>query len=59
MKPQANPYPLRLDPILMAKIKNLAKLNDRSFKGQIENILKTYVKDYETEQGEIYIDAQD
>ena len=40
MATQPNAYPLRLDPTLSAKIKALTKINERSFKGQIENILK-------------------
>ena len=40
MKKQPNAYPLRIDETLSAKIKVLAKENDRSYKGQIENILK-------------------
>lgn len=55
MKKQANPYPLRIDETLAAKIKYLAKENDRSYKGQIENILKKYVAEYEKENGEIII----
>lgn len=56
MANQQNPYPLRLDETLSKKIKTLAKLNDRSFKGQIENILKKYVTEYERENGEIKVD---
>lgn len=56
MAKQPNAYPLRLDETLSKKIKTLAKLNDRSYKGQIENILKKYVNEYEREHGEIKID---
>lgn len=55
MAKQPNAYPLRLDPTLSAKIKWLAKENDRSFKGQIENILKQFVNSYESEHGEIIV----
>ena len=55
MTKQANAYPLRIDETLSLKIKELAKLNDRSYKGQIENILKGYVATYEKEHGEITI----
>ena len=55
MSKQPNAYPLRLDPTLSAKIKWLAKENDRSFKGQIENILKQFVNSYEAEHGEISV----
>lgn len=56
MAKQQNPYPLRLDETLAKKVKTLAKLNDRSYKGQIENILKKYVSEYESSNGEITID---
>ncbi len=56
MTKQQNPYPLRIDAVLASKIKTLAKLNDRSYKGQIENILKKYVAEYEQTHGEITID---
>ena len=56
MATQPNAYPLRLDPTLSAKIKALAKINDRSFKGQIENILKKYVAEYEAANGAIHIE---
>ena len=55
MATQPNAYPLRLDETLSMKIKVLAKQNDRSYKGQIENILKNYVANYEKENGEITI----
>lgn len=56
MGKQANPYPLRVSEPTMSKIKTLAKLNDRSVNGQIENILKKYIAEYERENGEIIID---
>lgn len=56
MKTQQNAYPLRIDETLSKKIKKLAKLNDRSYKGQIENILKKYVNEYEMTYGKIEID---
>lgn len=56
MGKQANPYPLRVNETTMSKIKTLAKLNDRSVNGQIENILKKYVAEYERDNGEITID---
>lgn len=56
MSKQQNAYPLRLDETLAKKVKTLAKENDRSYKGQIENILKKYVSEYERVNGEIIID---
>lgn len=59
MASQANAYPLRLDETVAKKIKALAKSNDRSYKGQIENILKKYIAEYEKENGEITIDLDE
>ena len=56
MATQPNAYPLRIDETLAKKIKTLAKLNDRSYKGQIENILKGFISQYEKEHGEIKVD---
>lgn len=59
MKKQSNAYPLRIDETLSEKIKVLAKENDRSYKGQIENILKKFVSDYEKEHGEIILPSDE
>lgn len=55
MGKQANPYPLRVSEPTLSKIKALAKDNNRSLNGQIENILKNFVADYEKSYGEIVI----
>ncbi|MCD8198128.1 MAG: hypothetical protein LUE24_13365 [Lachnospiraceae bacterium] len=52
---QKNAYPLRLDDTLQQKLKQLAKDNDRTYRAQIENILKNYVAEYEKENGEIVV----
>lgn len=54
---QKNAYPLRLDDTLQLKVRKLAKDNDRTFRAQIENILKNYVAEYEKEHGEIVVDT--
>lgn len=54
---QKNAYPLRLDDTLQLKVRKLAKDNDRTFRAQIENILKNYVAEYEKENGEIVVDT--
>lgn len=54
---QQNAYPLRLDETLQKKVKKLAKDNDRTFRAQIENILKNYVSEYERIHGEIIVDG--
>ena len=59
MGKQANPYSLRVNPVTMEKIKIIAALNDRSLNGQIENILKKYVAEYERENGVIDVSKPD
>lgn len=54
---QKNAYPLRLDDTLQLKVRKLATDNDRTFRAQIENILKNYVAEYEKEHGEIVVDT--
>lgn len=53
---QKSPYPLRIDDVLEKKLKKLAKDNDRSYRAQIENILRRFVAEYEKNNGEIIID---
>lgn len=53
---QQNAYPLRIEETLQKKIKKLAKENDRSYRAQIENILRNYIAEYEKEHGNIEID---
>lgn len=40
---QSNPYPLRIDPEVMEKIKEIAKENGRSVNKEIEFVLKKYI----------------
>jgi hypothetical protein len=54
---QASAYPLRLDETLQKKVKKIAKDNDRTFRAQIENILKNFVAEYERVHGEIILDS--
>lgn len=54
---QASAYPLRLDETLQKKVKRIAKDNDRTFRAQIENILKNFVAEYERVHGEIILDS--
>ena len=53
--PQANPYPLRIDPKLMEKFKILAKRNGRSVNKEIEQMIISHVASYEKEHGEIIV----
>lgn len=52
---QANPYPLRIDPVLMEKLKLIAKENGRSVNKEIEILVKKAVTRYESENGELPI----
>ena len=55
MAKQINPYPLRLDEILMAKVKVIAGEQRRSINMEIERMVELGVAKYEEEHGEIYI----
>lgn len=50
---QANPYPLRIDAMVMQKIKIIAKSNGRSANKEIEFCLRKAVSDYENLNGPI------
>jgi len=52
---QANPYPLRLDEILMAKVKAIAALERRSINKEIERMVELAVERYEKEHGEVFV----
>ncbi|MGN0837863.1 MAG: hypothetical protein ACI4NN_02090 [Pyramidobacter sp.] len=54
---QQNAYPLRLEETLQKKLKQLAKDNDRSYRAQIENILKKYISEYEKVNGVIKFES--
>ncbi|MDR2982740.1 MAG: Arc family DNA-binding protein [Puniceicoccales bacterium] len=56
---QANPYPLRIDPSLMKKLRFMADDNGRSINKEIEVLVKRAVKDYETQNGEITVSPSD
>ena len=55
MSIQANPYPLRIDKIIMDKFKVIAKNNGRSVNKEIEFILRGVVDAYEEQNGTISI----
>lgn len=59
MGKQANPYPLRVSEPTFSKLKIVAKRNDRSLNGQIENVLKNFIAEYEKQFGEILLQDQD
>lgn len=54
---QANPYPLRIDKLLMEKFKVVAESNGRSVNKEIENLVKMSVKEFEKENGTIEVPA--
>lgn len=56
---QQSAYPLRLDETLKKKVMFLAKENDRTFRAQIENVLKAYVAEYEKAHGAIIVDSEE
>lgn len=53
---QANPYPLRINKVLMDKFKYVASQNNRSVNKEIEYIIKQVVLSYEQEHGEIKVE---
>lgn len=52
---QANPYPLRIDPSLMAKFKIIAKDSGRSVNKEIEMLVRQAISAYEQQHGPIHI----
>ena len=55
MAMQANAYPLRIDPNVMAKIKVIAAFSGRSANKEIEFQLRQAIASYEAEHGEIIL----
>lgn len=53
--PQANPYPLRVERLILEKFKTIAKANGRSVNKEIEQIMIAAVAAYEKEHGEIKV----
>lgn len=52
---QANPYPLRVDKLLMEKFKVISENNGRSVNKEIEMLMKQAILKYEQEHGSIKI----
>ena len=55
---QANPYPLRIDSVIMQKIKIIPKKNGRSANKEIEFCLRKAVEAYENINGTITVDEE-
>lgn len=55
---QANPYPLRVDKVLMEKFKVIAAENGRSVNKELEMLMKQVVTHYEQVNGDIKISVQ-
>lgn len=55
---QANPYPLRVDKLVMDKFKIVAADNGRSVNKEIETLMKRAVADYEQRNGQIDVPIQ-
>jgi len=56
---QVNPYPLRVDKLLMEKFKVIAANNGRSVNKEIEMMMKQAVSKYEQENGGISVQSSD
>jgi hypothetical protein len=48
---RANPYPLRVDKLIMEKFKIIASNNGRSVNKEIEMLMKQVIADYERNNG--------
>lgn len=57
--PQSNPYPLRVDKLLMEKFKVVATENSRSVNKEIEALMKDAVLRFEERNGVIQIPESD
>lgn len=55
MGTRQNPYPLRIDKILLEKLKVVAHQNGRSANKEIEMLIKKHIQSYETEFHKIEI----
>ncbi len=55
---QANPYPLRVDKVLMEKFKVIAAENGRSVNKELEMLMKQVIARYEQDNGEIELSVQ-
>lgn len=55
MAVQSNPYPLRIDKVLMQKFKVIAAMHGRSVNKEIEFTIRNIIEDYEREHGEITV----
>lgn len=58
MAVQQNAYPLRVDSIIMEKIKVIANENGRSVNKEIEALMKAAIKRYESENGIISVSVE-
>lgn len=52
---QAPPYSLRLEPVVMEKLRVIAKDHGRSVNKEIEVLAREHIAAYEAEKGEIPI----
>ena len=51
-------FTMRIHPVIMEKVKYIAKQNGRTINKEIEQILKWVVTDYENKYGRITIDTK-
>ncbi|MEG0693485.1 MAG: hypothetical protein RR444_10460 [Oscillospiraceae bacterium] len=56
MTTRQNPYPLRVEKIIMEKFKVVAADNARSVNKEIEMLMRIAIKEYESTHGEITVD---
>ena len=56
---QANPYPLRVNPMVMKKFKVLAAENGRSVNKELETLMKQAIDSYEKSNGLIEVQPEE
>ena len=54
---QINPYPLRVEPELMEKLRVVARDHSRSVNKEIEMLVREHIAAYEAEKGKIEVTA--
>ncbi len=49
-------FTIRIDPLMLKKIRYVAEYNARSANREVETLIKKHIEDFEKENGEIILD---
>lgn len=52
-------FTIRIDPVMLKKIRYVAEYNARSANREVETLIKKHIEDFEKEHGEISLDDLD